>query len=138
MATSARRAGAVVGAVIAAVLAWVVAVPVGGVDLEVDMDGRTEGVGLRDVVVVALGSGLLGWALLATLEWRVRRAPALWTASAIAVTLLSLLGPLAWAATTGALAVLVCLHLVVAAVLIPAMRRTASGVLQKINFPERA
>src|SRR5215218_554784 len=102
MATSARRAAAVVGAAVAAVLLWVVAVPLGGFELEVDMGGETESIGLRDVLIVALGSGMLGWALLALLEWRVRRAVAIWTAVALVVTGLSLLGPLAWAANAGA------------------------------------
>ena len=123
----ALRAAAVVGAVVAAVLVWIAAVPVAGVHLEVLMGGETEAVTLRAVVVVALGAGLLGWALLAALEWRVRRAVAIWTAIALAVTLLSLLGPLTAATSTAAAVVLVCLHLVVAAVLIPALRRTSSS-----------
>jgi hypothetical protein len=126
------RAAAVGGAAAAAVLVWVAAVPIAGIDLEVEMAGETEAVDLRAVVTVALGSGLSGWALLAALEWRVRRAVAIWTAVALAVTLLSLLGPLAWAGNSAARAVLVALHLVVAAVLIPAMRRTSAAVARKI------
>jgi hypothetical protein len=121
------RAGAVVGAAVAAVAVWVAAVPIGGVDLQVEMGGETEAVTLRAVVSVALCSGLLGWALLALLEWRVRRAAAIWAAVALVVTLLSLGGPLTLATSAAAGAVLVGLHLVVAAVLIPALRRTSSA-----------
>ena len=121
------RLAAVVGAVVAAVLVWVAAVPIAGVDLDVEMGGETEAVTLRAVVLVAVGSGLLGWALLAALEWRVRRAVAIWTAVALVVTLLSLLGPLTSATNTAAAVVLVCLHLAVAAVLVPGLRRTSSS-----------
>jgi NhaP-type Na+/H+ or K+/H+ antiporter len=107
---------------------WVAAVPLAGVDLNVEMDGGTEAVTLREVVVVALGAGLLGWALLALLEWRLRRAVAIWTTVALVVTLLSLLGPLILAANTAAAGVLVCMHLVVAGVLIPVLRRTSSAL----------
>ncbi len=127
MASVGLRGAAVVGAVVAAVLVWVVAVPVAGVDLAVEMDGEMEAVTLRAAVLVALGAGLLGWALLALLEWRVRRAAAIWTGVALVVALLSLAGPLTMATNTAAAAVLVCLHLVVAAVLIPALRRTSSS-----------
>jgi hypothetical protein len=123
----ALRGAAVVCATLAAVLVWVVAVPIGGVDLQVEMGGETEAVDLRAVAVVALGSGLLGWALLALLEWRIRRAATIWTAVALVVTLLSLAGPLTSATNAAAGAVLVGLHLVVAAVLILALRRTSSG-----------
>ena len=121
------RAVAVVGAAVDAVMLWVAAVPVGGVDLQVEMGGETEKVDLRAVTVVALASGLLGWALLALLEWRVPRAAAIWTAVALVVTLLSLAGPLTSATSAAAGAVLVGMHLVVAAVLIPVLRRTSPG-----------
>lgn len=119
------RAAAVVGAAVAAVVLWTAAVQIAGVDLQVDMGGTTEVVDLRAVATVALGSGLLGWALLALLERRVRRAATAWTVVALVVTLLSLVGPLTSARNTAAGAVLVGLHLVVAAVLIPVLRRTS-------------
>lgn len=119
------RVAALVGAAAAAVVLWVAAVPLGGVDLQVEMGGETEAVDLRAVVVVASAGGLLGWGLLAVLEWRVRRAAAIWTAVALVATLLSLVGPLTSATSAAAGAVLVGLHLVVAAVLIPVLRRTS-------------
>lgn len=121
----ATRAAGALGAAAAAAALWVLAVPVVGVDLLVTMNGQAQAVGLASVLGVSLTAGLLGWALLALLEWRVRRAAAIWTAVALVVTLLSLGGPLASATNAAAGAVLVGLHLVVAAVLIPALRRSS-------------
>ena len=119
------RAGAVAGAAAAASLVWAIAVPVAGVDLAVRMGERTQDVGLGAVVGTALAAGFLGWALLAVLESRFRRAVGVWTLVALAVLVLSLAGPLTSAATGAAATVLVALHLAVAGVLIPALRRTA-------------
>ena len=121
----AARALAVLAASAAAAALWVLAVPIAGVDLAVHMDGRTQSIGLASVVGVSLVVGLLGWALLAVLESRTRRAIGIWTVVALAVAVLSLAGPLTSAATGGAGAVLVGLHIVVAAVLIPVLRRTS-------------
>ncbi len=58
---------------------------------------------------------------------RTTRALAvLWTAAALGVTVVSLAGPLASAATVAAGLVLAGLHLLVAAVLVPAMRRSSA------------
>jgi hypothetical protein len=100
-------------------------VPVLGVDLTVGPGGRAQSVGLGSVVLTSLVAGLLGWALLALLESRSRRAATVWTAIAIVVALLSLGGPLSAGAGAAASVVLVALHAVVAAVLIPALRRTS-------------
>lgn len=120
------RALAVLGAAAAAAAGWVLAQPLAGVDLEVVMAGRTQSVGLLPVVGTALAMGVLGWALLALLERFTRRAAALWTAAALGVTVVSLAGPLASAATVAAGLVLAGLHLLVAAVLVPAMRRSSA------------
>ncbi len=119
------RAGAVLGAAGAAAVVWVAAVPVLGVDLAVAPGGRQQPVGLGAVLVTALVAGLLGWALLAALETRTRRAAAVWTGVAVAVAVLSLGGPLSAGVGAGATAVLVALHAAVAGVLIPALRRTS-------------
>ena len=120
-----HRAAAVAGAAAAAALVWTVAVPVAGVDLAVRMGEQTQDVGVGSVVAVAATAGLLGWALLAVLESRTRRAAGIWTGAALAVLALSLVGPLTSAATAAAGVVLVVLHLTVAAALIPALRRTS-------------
>ena len=119
------RALTVLGATAAAAAAWLVAQPIAGVDLSVSMDGRTQPVGLASVVGVSVAVGLLGWALLALLEFRIRRAAPVWTAVAVAVAVLSLAGPLTSAVSGAAGVVLAGLHLLVAAVLIFGLRRSS-------------
>ena len=110
---------AVAGAAGAAVLAWAVAVPVLGVDLRVGTEGAATAVGPGSVVAAAVLAGLLGWALLALLVRSVARAGTVWRAVAVVVLLLSLGGPLAMGVGTASVVVLLTLHAVVAAVLIP-------------------
>ena len=120
------RALAVAEASLGALAVWVVAVPVGGVDLLVrSTGGPATAVGVGAVVGVSLLAGLLGWALLAMLERRIARARTVWTGSALVVLLLSLAGPLTAGTTAQAKAVLALMHLTIAAVLIPALRRTS-------------
>ncbi|MEJ3652221.1 DUF6069 family protein [Actinomycetes bacterium KLBMP 9759] len=117
-----NRVFGVVGATVAAVVVWGVALLV-GVDLQVSMAGTPMQIGVVAVILNALVPSLLGWAVLAVLERRTRRARTIWTVVALVVTLLSLAGPLTGAADPGSLITLVLLHLVVAAVLVPALRR---------------
>ena len=120
------RALAVAAASLGALVVWVVAVPVSGVDLLVrPRGGAATAVGAGAVVGVSLLAGLLGWALLAMLERRIARARTVWTWSALVVLLLSLAGPLTAGTTPLAKAVLALMHLTIAAVLIPALRRTS-------------
>jgi len=122
-----RRAVAVTAAALAALVVWSVAVPLLGVHLTVrttpGSSMQTIGAGL--VVAVGLLVSLLGWGLLAALERRTQRAGTVWTATAGVVLLLSLTGPFTGAVTTASKVSLVVLHLTVAAVLIPLLRRTA-------------
>ncbi len=123
------RAFAVTAAVLAALLVWSVAVPLLGVDLAVRTTpgGHTaQTIGFAFVLAVSLLASLLGWGLLAGLERRTHRAGTIWTITAGVVLLGSLTGPLTAAVTTAAAVALVLLHLSVAAVLIPLLRRTAS------------
>ena len=110
---------AVAGAAGAAVLAWAVAVPVLGVDLRVGTEGAATAVGPGSVVAAAVLAGLLGWALLALLVRSVARPGTVWRVVAVVVLLLSLGGPLAMGVGTASVVVLLTLHAVVAAVLIP-------------------
>ena len=110
---------AVAGAGGAAVLAWAVAVPVLGVDLRVGTEGAATAVGPGSIVAAAVLAGLLGWALLALLVRSVARAGTVWRAVAVVVLLLSLGGPLAMGVGTASVVVLLTLHAVVAAVLVP-------------------
>jgi len=121
------RAFAVTAAVLAALVVWSVAVLLLGVHLTVRTSpgSSVQTIGLGLVVAVSLLASLLGWGLLAGLERRTRRTGTVWTVAASVVLLLSLAGPLTAAVTTGAKVSLVVLHLSVAAVLIPLLRRTA-------------
>ncbi|TDD19183.1 DUF6069 family protein [Nonomuraea diastatica] len=121
--TSARRPLTVIGASAAALACWVLAVPVAGIALTVRTGGGTQQVGPAAVVVASLLAGLAGWALLAALERFASRAGRFWTIVALVVLALSLLGPLGSAADATARLVLVLLHLIVGAVLIPGLAR---------------
>ncbi len=122
------RAFAVTAAVLAALVVWAVAVPLLGVQLAVRMtpgSSSVQTIGAGLVLAVSLLASLLGWGLLIALERRTRRAGTVWTVAASVVLLLSLAGPLTAAVTTGGKVSLVVLHLSVAAVLIPLLRRSA-------------
>ncbi|TDC95576.1 hypothetical protein E1292_39195 [Nonomuraea deserti] len=123
MNTSVSRLLTVIGASAAALAGWVLAVPVAGIALTVRMGGGMQQVGPAAVVVASLLAGLAGWALLAVLERFASRAGRPWTIVALAVLALSLLGPLGSAAGTTATLVLVLLHLIVGAVLVPGLAR---------------
>ena len=124
--TRLRRAVTVLAAVLAAAAGWAIASPLADVELAVRSGtaGKIQHVGLPAVIFVSLVAGLAGWALLAALERLTRRAHAAWTVCAAAALIVSLAGPLA-ALTTTASVVLVCLHLLVAGVLITGLRRSA-------------
>ena len=114
---------AVAGAAGAALLTWAVAVPLLGVDLLAGAEGAARAVGPGSVVAAAAVAGVLGWALLALLVRTVARAEAVWRASAVAVLLLSLGGPVATGVGTASVVVLLALHVVVALVLVPLLPR---------------
>lgn len=110
----------VLAATAAALAVWVVADPVAGVSFH----PRHGSVTPATVVGTALGSCLCGWALLAILERRSVRARSVWTATASSVLIASLVDPLSAHAGTGGTVSLVCMHLAVAAVLIPGLLST--------------
>lgn len=119
-----RRAAALVGAAVASATVWAVAVPLLGVDLAVWQGGPApQPVGLVMVLAASLVAGLLGWALLALLEKFTSRGRAIWTAVAVVVAVLSLAAPLTSAASPGAALALALMHVVVAAVAVPALRQ---------------
>ncbi len=119
------RALTVAGATAAALAVWAVAVPAAGAHLTVHTSGKAQPVGPAAVVIAALLAGLAAWALLAILERLGRRARRTWTVTASVVLVLSLAGPFGNGAHAATAATLVAMHLAVAAVLIPMMRRTA-------------
>jgi hypothetical protein len=124
--TRLRRALTVLTAVLTAAVGWAIAGPLADVELAVRSGaaGKIQHIGLPAVIFVSLVAGLAGWALLAGLERLTRRARAAWTVCAVAALIVSLAGPLA-ALTATASIVLVCLHLLVAGVLITGLRRSA-------------
>lgn len=120
------RAVAALLAALGALLVWVVADPLFGVDFSVVADGTTTVVGPAMVLVFALGAALVGWAVLALLERFTARARLIWLIAAVTVLLLSLVMPFsAGDIDTGAVVALLAMHLVVAAVIIPAYTRTS-------------
>ncbi len=107
------------GAVVAPVLVWSAAVVLGDADLRVAIGADQVTVGLGAVVAAAAVAGVLGWALLAVLARGGRRGVTVWRTAAVVVLLLSLGGPLSSGSGTATVAVLVALHVAVAAVLVP-------------------
>lgn len=127
--TTSTRALALLVAVLLDALIWITADPVAGIDLRIP-DGpgstTTSELVLPAVIISVAVISLAGWGLLALLERLTARARTVWTAVASAVVLLSLVGPLlAEGLTAGNRVTLVCLHLAVGAVLIPAYRKNA-------------
>lgn len=117
------RGFSVLGATAAALAVWIAAVPLAGTDLTVDQNGTVQEVGAAAVIISSLLIGLAAWALLAALERFTRTPRRTWTIIAVTALALSLIGPLAQTTTTATALVLTVMHLTVAAVLIPSMRR---------------
>jgi uncharacterized protein DUF6069 len=114
------------GGALAAALAWIVEVPVLGLHLNVRFGaGHTETIAIGQVIGVTVAASLLGWLVLTLLERRTSRARILWTTTALAALAASLALPLTAATTTSAVAGLVVMHLIVGAVVIPALAHTA-------------
>lgn len=96
-----------------------------GVGLTVESGGSPQHLSAAAVIIVSLVAGLAGWAVIALLERRVRRPYRVWTVTASAVLLLSLLGPLADGVGTATTVTLLTMHLGVGAVLITRLPRRA-------------
>lgn len=121
------RALSVAGGVAAAVAVWAIAVPGLGVKLLIRFGGGSpQPVHAELVVGAALAASLCGWGLLAMLERRTPHALAVWTTVALVVTIASLSLPAVAGITAAAATALALMHLAVAAVLIPALRRSAA------------
>lgn len=122
----AARAVVAVGAVIAALLVWTITVPVLGISVTVPetpgSSARSE-LAFPPVLLTAGVATLAGWALLALLERFTTRARTAWTVIAVAVLLFTM--PYVSGFTVTERIVLASLHLAVAGVLIPGLRRTA-------------
>ena len=115
----------VLGATVSAIAIWAVAT-MAGAELTISFGpGKpTQQITMINVVLAALGGTLAGWGLLVLLRAFTSKARAVWTVTAIVAALVSLAGPLSSIASTGTKVSLVAMHLVVATVLIVALRRT--------------
>ena len=119
-----NRVLGVAGATIAAVAVWSVEVPLLGIRLQTQYgNAAPQGVGIASVVLSSLTASLAGWGLLVLLERRFAPARTIWTGIAIVALLASLSVPLSAGTTTTTKVALAMMHLAVAAVLIPTLRR---------------
>lgn len=118
---------AVLAAAVAALVVWAVARFGLGVDVqEPQSSGQARQLAAINVVVASVLASLAGWALLAALERFIAHAARRWAMVAVVVAVVSLAGPLtASGITASSRVVLVLLHLVVGAVLIPLLHRSS-------------
>lgn len=113
-----RRWLVVLAAMAAAVAAWTIAHPLLNIDLLVeDGSGSTRQVSHLAVTLSSLFAGLVGWAVLGTLERLTARAHLVWRVLASLVFVVSLAGPFS-AVSNDATVVLLGLHCLVAGILI--------------------
>jgi Family of unknown function (DUF6069) len=129
----------VVGAVMVALVVWAVAELGFGIDLRSPANGSEASWDVNPAVVVATSgvASLAAWGLLALLERLTAYPRTVWTAIAVLALLISLGGPLSGTGVTGANRVaLALMHLAVAAVLIPLLRRTAPNLRGATPWPE--
>ncbi|GAA1579966.1 hypothetical protein GCM10009789_37180 [Kribbella sancticallisti] len=118
---------AVALAAVAPAVVWLVA-KVAGADMEVTMGGQpTMRIGLPLVVITALVVSLAGWAAFSMLRRVTSRARTAWTVLSSIVLLVSFGPVLSAQASTGTALALASMHLAVAAVLIPGLRRATAA-----------
>lgn len=109
-------------------LVWFVATLL-GLNATVTMNGAPQQIAGASVLVATVVAALGAWGVKALLERMLRNPTRAWLVVSISVGLISLIGPLAMATSVSASAVLVALHLVPAAILIPGLStgRTKAG-----------
>jgi Family of unknown function (DUF6069) len=130
-----RRSGprrlVVVGmAAAAALVDWVILVPLAGLTLTA-RQGGTQHIGAAAVLISTVFVSFAGWGLLAILERRTPRARDIWTIVATIVCITSLGSPLTNGIGAGAKLGLASLHLVVGAVVVLGLRRTALSAAER-------
>ncbi|MGP4011501.1 DUF6069 family protein [Streptomyces sp. 4N124] len=124
-----RRLGVTALAVLAPVLVWLVADPLLGHRLRIADGEQTLDIGAVPIAFVALLASLSGWGLLAALErFGARRARTIWTGVAAAVLAVSFLPFIGDGMDAGTRVSLALMHLAVAAILIPGLNSSPSGV----------
>lgn len=112
---------------LAATLAiWLIAHRLASVDLTVrsGAGNDVQQIGPASVAFASLLAGLAAWGLLAVLERVARRPRMTWTVIASTTLALSLAGPISLGQTTSAIAMLTCMHLAAAGILIPTLARS--------------
>lgn len=114
----------VLTAVLAAVATWAVWTRALGVELVADSGSGPREIGAAAVVLTSLVVGGAAAGLLRLMEAKLARGLRWWTVTAVAVWVLSLLGPLGATTASGVLG-LVSLHLVVGAVVVLGLLRPA-------------
>lgn len=117
---------AVVSALAVTLAIWLIAHPLAGVDLTVSTRAGThvEQIGPASVAFATLLAGLAAWGMLAVLERVARRPRMTWTVIASTTLALSLAGPIGLGQTNSAIAMLTCMHLAAAGILIPTLARS--------------
>lgn len=129
-----RRAVGAAAAVVVGIVVWIVAEPIFGIDLTAEIGGEPTPVGVVDIAIASLISGLAGWGLLAVLERTTRRPGITWTIIAAAVLAISLAAPLTLATSTAAALTLTAVHLAVGTTVIvstgPTVRRSGGTTAQ--------
>lgn len=116
---------AVVGATVVAALAvWAVLSQVAGIDLQAKQ-GSTMHIGAVSVLFASAATAFAGWGLLAILEHNTVNARKAWTVAALIACITSLQSPVFAGIGAGSKLGLASLHLVVGAVTILGLRRTA-------------
>jgi hypothetical protein len=115
----------VVGATVVAALAvWAVLSQLAGIDLQA-RQGSTMQIGAVSVLFASAVMAFAGWGLLAILEHNTVNARKVWTVVALIACITSLGSPIFAGIGVGAKLGLASLHLVVGAVTILGLRRTA-------------
>ncbi|TDE99166.1 hypothetical protein EXU48_01345 [Occultella glacieicola] len=106
---------------------WLIAVPVLGAELSVTTPDGAMAVGPASVLVAGVVAGLAGWGSLAVLERLTTGAAKVWTVLALALTVVSLLGPVGQAQSLEATLALGAMHLGVGAALIGLLPARGTG-----------
>ncbi|WP_422935145.1 DUF6069 family protein [Sinomonas sp. P47F7] len=128
-----RSIGLIVLAAGGALAAWSIAVPVLGSQLTVSFGpGLDQAVTPAAVAGTAAGAGLAAWGLLAALtRSSTGKGRTIWRAIAVTVAILSLAAPVSAGTTLGVKLALALMHLIVAAVLITGLPRSAAPVVNR-------
>lgn len=121
------RALAIVDAIVLNVVILIAGRTVTGDWPVATVNGDEQEIGIVSVIAITALAGLAAWGLLALLERVTSKAKTVWTAIAVVVFLLSLLGPLGSGVGTSSTIVLALMHAGAAATIIPLMRRSVDS-----------